>query len=257
MRRILLSVVLLISVLQTQADEGMWLPLLLGKQVYSDMVKKGLKLKADQLYSANHASIKDAIIIFGNGCTGEIVSSQGLIFTNHHCGYDAIAKASTVEHNYLRDGFMAADFGKEIPSTLTVRFLNKIEDVTNRVMTALGTLNGTERNTKFSQISNDIVKEATGGDKFKSAVVASMFAGNQYFLYVYDVYRDIRLVAAPPESIGKFGGDTDNWEWPRHTGDFSVFRVYAGKDGKPADFSTDNVPLKFAEGVILFPPDTV
>lgn len=244
MRRLLLSIALLIMVLRSQADEGMWLPLLLGKQVYSDMVKKGLKLKADQLYSANHASIKDAIIIFGNGCTGEIVSSQGLIFTNHHCGYDAIARASTVEHNYLRDGFMAADFNKEIPSTLTVRFLNRIEDVTGRVMTALGNLNGTERNNKFSQLSADIIKEATGGDEFKSAVVASMFAGNQYFLYVYDVYRDIRLVAAPPESIGKFGGDTDNWEWPRHTGDFSVFRVYMGKDGKPAKYSADNIPLK-------------
>jgi hypothetical protein len=244
MRKVLLPIVFLISFLQTQADEGMWLPLLLGKQVYSDMVKKGLKLKADQLYSANHASIKDAIIIFGNGCTGEIVSNQGLIFTNHHCGYDAITKASTVEHNYLRDGFMASDLSKEIPSTLTVRFLNRIEDVTDKVMSALGSLNGTERSTKFNQVSSDIVKQATGGDEFKSAVVASMFAGNQYFLYVYDVYKDIRLVAAPPESIGKFGGDTDNWEWPRHTGDFSVFRVYAGKDGKPAKFSMDNVALK-------------
>jgi hypothetical protein len=244
MRKIFLSIVLLISVLRSQADEGMWLPLLLGKQVYGDMVKKGLKLKADQLYSANKASIKDAIVIFGTGCTGEIVSSQGLIFTNHHCGYDAITRASTVEHNYLRDGFWAKNFGEEIQSTLTVRFLNRIEDVTSRVMTALGTLNGTERTNKFSQVSNDIVKEVTGGDEFKSAVVASMFAGNQYFLYVYDVYRDIRLVGAPPESIGKFGGDTDNWEWPRHTGDFSVFRVYMSKDGKPARYSADNVPLK-------------
>ncbi len=244
MRRLVLSIVLLVSVLKSQADEGMWLPLLLGKQVYTDMVKKGLKLKSEQLYSANKASIKDAIIIFGNGCTGEIVSSKGLIFTNHHCGYGAINAASTLEHNYLRDGFWAKDHQQEIPTTLTVRFLNRIEDVTNKVMTGLGNLNGNERTTKFNQISADIVKEVTGGDEFKTAVVASMFAGNQYFLYVYDVYRDIRLVGTPPESIGKFGGDTDNWEWPRHTGDFSVFRVYTGKDGKPAKYNTENVPLK-------------
>lgn len=244
MRKVLLSFLFIVLVLRSQADEGMWLPLLLGKQVYTDMVKKGLKLKADQLYSANKASIKDAIIIFGNGCTGEIVSNQGLIFTNHHCGYDAITRASSVEHNYLRDGFSAGGLDKEIQTNLTVRFLNRIEDVTNRVMTALGNLSGAERNTKFGQISGDIVREVTKGDEFKSAVVASMFAGNQYFLYVYDVYRDIRLVAAPPESIGKYGGDTDNWEWPRHTGDFSVFRVYMGKDGKPSRYSTDNVPLK-------------
>lgn len=244
MKKFFLSIALLFTILRSQADEGMWLPLLLGKQVYGDMVKKGLKLKADQLYSANKASIKDAIIIFGNGCTGEIVSSKGLIFTNHHCGYGAIANASSVEHNYLKDGFWAADHNQEIKTTLTVRFLNRIEDVTSRVMTALGNLSGTERTTKFNQVNAEIVKEVTKGDEFKTAVVASMFAGNQYFLYVYDVYRDIRLVGTPPESIGKFGGDTDNWEWPRHTGDFSVFRVYMGKDGKPAKYSADNVPYK-------------
>lgn len=244
MKRILVSLVFVASVFRSYADEGMWLPLLLGQQVYKDMVKKGLKLKPEQLYSANKASIKDAIIIFGGGCTGEIVSPQGLIFTNHHCGYGAIASASTVEANYLRDGFWAADKSKEIPSQLSVKFLNRIEDVTKRVNDALGNTTGAERSKKFAEISNTITKEVTGTDEFKDAVVASMFKGNQFFLYVYDVFKDVRLVGTPPESVGKFGGDTDNWEWPRHTGDFSVFRVYATADGKPAKYSKDNVPMK-------------
>lgn len=230
---------------RSYADEGMWLPLLLGEQVYKDMLKRGLKLKPEQLYSINKASIKDAIVIFGGGCTGEIVSDQGLVFTNHHCGYGAIAAASTVEANYLRDGFWASDKTKEIASkNLSVSFLNRIEDVTAKVMDALGNTAGAERNQKLQAITAELVKAATGGDEFKSAVVASMFKGNQYFLYVYDIFKDVRLVGTPPESIGKFGGDTDNWEWPRHTGDFSVFRVYMSKDGKPANYSADNVPYK-------------
>ena len=244
MKKIFISLAFALLLIKTYADEGMWIPLLLGEQVYKDMVKKGLKLKADQLYSINHSSIKDAIIIFGGGCTGEIVSDQGLIFTNHHCGYDAIANASTIEHNYLRDGFYAKDKGLEIQSKLSVRFLNRIEDVTKRVMDDLGNTTGMERAQKLIALQSSLVKEVTGGDEFKAAVVASFFKGNQYFLFVYDVYKDIRLVGNPPESIGKFGGDTDNWEWPRHTGDFSVFRVYMNKDGKPANYSVDNVPLK-------------
>lgn len=246
MKKILVSFVLLFTLLfRSYADEGMWLPLLLGKQVYNDMVKKGLKLTSEQLFSLNKPSIKDAIVIFGNGCTGEIVSAQGLVFTNHHCGYDAIATASTVEQNYLANGFWAADKSQEIPSQkLTVRFLNNIKDVTDRVLPALGTLSGAERTKKLNELNAAIIKEATGGDEFKAAVVAPMFAGNQYFLFVYDVYKDVRLVGTPPESVGKFGGDTDNWEWPRHTGDFSVFRVYMSQDGKPANYSKNNVPLK-------------
>jgi len=245
MKKIILSLVLIVSVFATHADEGMWIPLLLGKQVYSDMVKHGLKLKPEQLYSMNKASIKDAVVIFGRGCTGEIVSNDGLVFTNHHCGYDAIASASTVEHNYLRDGFWAMDKSKEIPADkITVKFLDKIEDISKRVLDSLGGLTGSARSRKFNDVQDAIVKEVTGDDEFKSAVVASMFKGNQYFLYVYSVYKDVRLVGNPPESIGKFGGDTDNWEWPRHTGDFSVFRVYMSKDGKPAKYSADNVPLK-------------
>ena len=243
MKKILVSLSLVLVMFRTYADEGMWLPMLLGQQVYNDMVKKGLKLKPEQLYSINNASLKDAIVIFGGGCTGEIVSNQGLIFTNHHCGYGAIAKASTVDHNYLRDGFWAADKSQEIQTSLSVQFLNRIEDVTKKMEDGLGSLSGAERNTKMQQIQADIIKEATGGNEFKRAVVASMFKGNQYFLYVYDIQKDIRFVGTPPESIGKFGGDTDNWEWPRHTGDFSVFRVYTGKDGQPANYDAANVPM--------------
>ncbi len=228
---------------KSYADEGMWLPMLLGQQVYNDMVKKGLKLKPEQLYSINKSSIKDAIIIFGGGCTGEIVSNQGLIFTNHHCGYGAIAKASSVTNNYLRDGFWAEDKSKEISTDLSVQFLNRIEDVTDKILIGLGNLTGAERNTKFQQLQADIIKEITGGDEFKRAVVSSMFKGNQYFIFVYDVYKDIRFVGTPPESIGKYGGDTDNWEWPRHTGDFSVFRVYTNKDGKAAKYDAANVAM--------------
>lgn len=245
MKKLLVSFVFVLTILRSYADEGMWLPLLLGDQVYKDMLKRGLKLKPEQLYSINKASIKDAIVIFGGGCTGEIVSDQGLLFTNHHCGYGAIAAASTVEANYLRDGFWASDKTKEIASkNLSVSFLNRIEDVTDKVLPALGNANGAERGQKLQAITAELVKAATGGDEFKNAVVASMFKGNQYFLFVYDVYKDVRLVGTPPESIGKFGGDTDNWEWPRHTGDFSVFRVYMSKDGKPANYNADNVPFK-------------
>jgi hypothetical protein len=245
MKKLFVSLALMLTLVRSYADEGMWLPMLLGQQVYADMVKRGLKLKPEQLYSINKSSLKDAIIIFGNGCTGEIVSSQGLIFTNHHCGYDAIATASSVEANYLRDGFWASDKSKEIPSSkLTVRFLNRIEDVTQKVMDALGNLTGADRAKKYAEVNAEIVKGIVGTDEFKSAVVASMFKGNQYFVFVYDVYKDIRLVGTPPESIGKFGGDTDNWEWPRHTGDFSVFRVYMGKDGKPAKYDASNTPLQ-------------
>lgn len=233
MKRIILSIVLVSVMFRSYADEGMWLPLLLGQQVYSKMVKRGLKLKADQLYSVNKSSIKDAIIIFGGGCTGEIVSSQGLIFTNHHCGYAQIAAASSVEHNYLRDGFWAEDHSKEIASkNLTVRFLNRIDDVTKQVMDSLGGLTGADRATRLTRVQANLAKAVTGDNEFMSAVVASMFRGNQFFMYVYDVYKDVRLVGTPPESVGKFGGDTDNWEWPRHTGDFSVFRVYTDASGK-------------------------
>jgi hypothetical protein len=245
MKKYLVTIVLLISIsVRSFADEGMWLPLLLGQQVYNDMVKRGLKLSKEQLYSINKASIKDGIIIFGGGCTGEIVSSEGLIFTNHHCGYDAVANASSVEHNYLRDGFYAKTKQEEIPSSLSVQFLLKIEDVTKEVETALKDLSGLDRTRKQAEVIADINKRFYDPAQSTEARVSALFKGNQFLVFVYQRYSDIRLVGVPPESIGKFGGDTDNWEWPRHTGDFSVFRVYMSKDGKPAPYAADNIPLK-------------
>jgi hypothetical protein len=244
MKKLLVSLVLIACLFKARADEGMWLPMLLGQQVYNDMVKKGLKLTKEQLYSINKASIKDAIIIFGGGCTGEIVSDQGLIFTNHHCGYGAIAGASSVKNNYLKDGFYAFNKDQELKSNLTVQFLDKIVDVTKEVEAGLKGLSWADRQKKIQDVYKTITDKVADKENDKAARIYSMFKDNQYIMYVYQTYRDIRLVGAPPESIGKFGGDTDNWEWPRHTGDFSIFRVYAAKDGKPATYSKDNVPLK-------------
>jgi len=244
MKKFFVSIVLTISLLKAAADEGMWLPMLLGQQVYNDMVKRGLKLTKEQLYSVNKSSLKDAIIIFGSGCTGEIVSNQGLIFTNHHCGYDAIATASSVQNNYLRDGFYAMNKDQEIQTKLTVQFLDKIIDVTKEVEDAVKGLNWADRVKKLPEVYKAITDKMADKENGLEARIFSMFKGNQFILYVFKRYRDVRLVGTPPESIGKFGGDTDNWEWPRHTGDFSVFRVYGSADGKPADFSKDNTPLK-------------
>ncbi len=244
MKKKILSLLFVFASLFARADEGMWLLYMLGDQTYNDMVKRGLKLTKEQLYSINKSSLKDAIIIFGGGCTGEIVSKEGLIFTNHHCGYGAIAAASTVEKNYLRDGFWAKSKTEEIPAAgLSVQFLVRIEDVTKEVETALQGMNGAERTAKQLAVSSEIARRMVEGTNLEARVMP-FFKNNQYLVFVYERYRDIRLVGTPPESIGKFGGDTDNWEWPRHTGDFSVFRVYMSKDGKPAEFSTDNVPLK-------------
>ncbi len=245
MRKLFFAAVLLISMAsRAVADEGMWLPLLLGKQVYDDMVKKGLKLTKEQLYQINKPSLKDAIIIFGGGCTGEIVSSKGLIFTNHHCGYDAIASASSVEKNYLRDGFYAKTTAEEIQTSLSVQFLLRIEDVTKEVMDSLQGLTGTERLQKQAAVLAAINKRLSNAAESIETRVSSLFKGNQFLAFVYQRYSDIRLVGTPPESVGKFGGDTDNWEWPRHTGDFSVFRVYTDVAGKPAKYNAANIPFK-------------
>jgi len=244
MKKLFTVIILCFTLFKASADEGMWLPMLLGQQVYNDMVKHGLKLSKEQLYSVNHSSIKDAVIIFGGGCTGEIVSNQGLIFTNHHCGYSAIANASTLEHNYLKNGFYAYSKDQEIKSDLTVTFLERIEDVTPQVEKELKGLNYEERAKKLPEIYQQITNKVLDTTNGISGKVYSMFKGNQFLMYVYKIYKDIRLVGAPPETIGKFGGDTDNWEWPRHTGDYSIFRVYTAKDGKPAPYSADNVPLK-------------
>lgn len=244
MKKILVSVLLSLSLLTSRADEGMWLPMLLGRQVYNDMVKKGLKLSKEQLYSINKASLKDAIVIFGGGCTGEIVSDRGLLFTNHHCGYGAIAAASSINNNYLRDGFYARNPGEEISSKLTVQFLERIEDVTAEVEAGLQGLAWADRVKKIQEVYKSITDKVLDKENGITGRVYSMFKDNQYLMYVYKTYRDVRLVGTPPESVGKFGGDTDNWEWPRHTGDYSVFRVYMSKDGKPAEYSKDNVPMK-------------
>ncbi|WP_205513509.1 S46 family peptidase [Longitalea arenae] len=245
MKKIYLTVVLAVTMARSFADEGMWLPLLLGQQVYNDMVKRGLKLTKDQLYHMNKASIKDAIIIFGGFCTGEIVSNEGLIFTNHHCGYDAVASASSVTNNYLKNGFWAKSKQEEIPSPgLYAEFLTKIEDVTAEVLDSAKGLSGVDRVSKITAVTTAINKRLSDESTNTIARVSSLFKGNQYLVFVYKKYSDIRLAGVPPESIGKYGGDTDNWEWPRHTGDFSVFRVYMSKDGKPAEYSPENVPLK-------------
>jgi hypothetical protein len=245
MKKILLTIVLTVSLFfKSFADEGMWLPLLLGQQVYNDMVKKGLKLTKEQLYSVNKASLKDAIVIFGGFCTGEIVSPEGLIFTNHHCGYNAIATASTVDHNYLRDGFYAKSKAEEIPTNIYVEFLLRIEDVTPLVLDSLKGLSGTERVQRQQAVLTNINRRMSDQTKNIGTRVSSLFKGNQFLAFVYQRYTDVRLVGAPAESVGKFGGDTDNWEWPRHTGDFSIFRVYSDAAGMPAKFASGNMPLK-------------
>jgi hypothetical protein len=245
MKKLLIAIVLMVSLFRSYADEGMWLPLLLGQQVYNDMVKRGLKLTKDQLYHINKPSIKDAIIIFNGGCTGEIVSNEGLIFTNHHCGYDAIAKASSVDNNYLRDGFYAKTKGEEIPSAnMYVEFLLKIEDVTKEVEDSLKGFSGADRLARQNAVISSLNRRYSDESKSVIARISPLFKGNQFLVFVYQRYTDIRLVGAPSESVGKYGGDTDNWEWPRHTGDFSVFRVYGAKDGQPSGYSTENVPLK-------------
>jgi len=248
MKKFLLTLVLLVGMIaKSFADEGMWLPLLLGQQVYNEMVKKGLKLTKEQLYNINKPSLKDAIIIFGSGCTGEIVSNEGLIFTNHHCGYDAIANASTVEHNYLANGFYAMNKSEEIPSNISIQFLLRIDDVTQEVMDSLKGLSGQERVMKQNSVLANINKRMSDESKNIETRISPLFKGNQYLAFVYQRYYDIRLVGAPPESVGKFGGDTDNWEWPRHTGDFSIFRVYTKPDGSPAkrgESTTGNIPMK-------------
>ena len=224
-----------------KADEGMWLPMLIGKN-YEQMKKQGFKLTPEDLYSVNKASIKDAIVSFGGFCTGEIVSKNGLIFTNHHCGYDAAASNSTPENNILDNGFYAKSYQEEKPITgLFVRFLVRMEDVTPKVMAALAGVEDKDRAAKIAEISKQISADVTAGTAME-ADVRDIFKANQFLLSVYERFNDIRLVGIPPQSIGKFGGDTDNWEWPRHTGDFSVFRVYADPNNKAAAYSATNKP---------------
>lgn len=223
-----------------KADEGMWLPMLIGKN-YEQMKKQGFKLTPEDLYSVNKASIKDAIVSFGGFCTGEIVSKNGLIFTNHHCGYDAIASNSTPQNNILDNGWYAKSYNEEKPIPgLFVRFLVKMDDVTPQVTKALAGVSEADRAAKIAEITKQIAGNAASGNL--EAEVKDIFKANQFLLFVYERFSDVRLVGTPPQSIGKFGGDTDNWEWPRHTGDFSVFRVYANAENKPAQYAASNKP---------------
>lgn len=243
---ILILIVLIIGIgPKAKADEGMWLPIFIERLNYVDMQEMGLHLTPEEIYSINNSSLKDAIIIFGGGCTGEIVSPEGLIFTNHHCGYGAIQSHSTVEHDYLTDGFWAMSKEEELSNEgLTARFLVRIEDVSERVLSELNDeMTEDERSKKIREVGKQISDEATEGTHY-DAYVRGFFAGNEFYLFVYEVFEDVRLVGAPPSSIGKYGADTDNWMWPRHTGDFSVFRVYTGPDGKPAEYAEENIPLK-------------
>lgn len=228
-----------------KADEGMWLLPLLDELNIEVMQDMGLSLSAEDIYSINNSSLKDAVVIFGGGCTGEIVSSEGLLLTNHHCGYGAIQSHSTVENDYLSDGFWAMSKKEELPTPgLKVTFLVKMEDVTSSIEKAISEDMSEPARLQKAEAISDSIENAVEDDTGYQAVVRSFFGGNQYFLLVYEQYNDVRLVGTPPSSIGKFGADTDNWMWPRHTGDFSVFRVYMSPDGKPAEYSADNIPLK-------------
>jgi hypothetical protein len=243
MKKINALILLLMLVVTAKADEGMWMLPLIEKLNIQKMNGMGCTLTADEIYSDKNVSLKDAVIVFGNGCTGVVVSNQGLVFTNHHCGYSAIQQHSSVEHNYLKDGFTAQKPEDEIPTPgLTVKFLVSITDVTERVISQLpDELKGEARASKQDSILRVIKKETEKGNKYV-VQVKPFFSGNEFYTFVFEEFKDIRFVYAPPSSIGKFGGDTDNWMWPRHTGDFSVFRVYSDKDGKPAAYAKDNVP---------------
>ncbi|MEZ5106749.1 MAG: S46 family peptidase [Draconibacterium sp.] len=245
MRR--LSIYLLVCLFfinQLSAKEGMWIPLFLEKYNIEEMQEMGFKLSARDVYDVNNASMKDAIVMFGRGCTGELISGDGLLITNHHCGYGQIQSHSTVEHDYLTNGFWAMNSSEELPNPgLTVSFLEYMKDVTGEVMKGTESLSDEEIQKEINSNISRIEREANENGKYRTQV-KPLFYGNQYFLYVYKVYKDVRLVGAPPSAIGKFGGDTDNWMWPRHTGDFSLFRIYADKNNEPAEYSSDNVPYK-------------
>ena len=242
--KLLSLMLLLLPLTPVRADEGMWLLPLLEKMNSGRMTELGFEITPQEIYDLNNTTLKDAIVIFGNGCTGEIVSDQGLVFTNHHCGYASIQQLSSVEHNYLKDGFWAMNTNEELYAEgLTVSFLESFTDVTDQVGKALKKSKTQEDKAKaLDKLQDKLCKKAGCDDKFIVGQLTSFYGGNTYYFIVYKIFRDIRLVGTPPSSIGKFGADTDNWMWPRHTGDFSIFRVYADKDNNPAEYSEDNVP---------------
>ncbi len=229
---------------KAHADEGMWFLMFIGKNI-DDMQKKGLQLSAEDIYSINNSSLKDAIVQFGGGCTAEIISSKGLVLTNHHCGYGAIAGLSTPEHDYLTDGYWAGEHADELkPKDLSVRFFVRMDDVSDRILAQVNEeMSEDEREAAINKEIAKIEKENNEDGRY-TVSVRSFFEGNEFYYFVYEDFPDVRLVGTPPNLIGKFGGDTDNWEWPRHTGDFSMFRVYTDKDGNPAEYSEDNIPMK-------------
>lgn len=245
MKKLILFLTMSLMVMPVRADEGMWFLMFIERLNHRDMQKMGLQLTAEEIYSINNHSLKDAIVQFNGGCTAEIISKEGLVLTNHHCGYDAIAELSTPEANYLRDGYWAADRKGELkPKSLYVRFFVRMDDVSKRILSKVNNnMTEAEREKAINQEIALIEQENNEGGKY-TVSVKSFFQGNEYYYFVYQDYTDVRLVGTPPESIGKFGGDTDNWEWPRHTGDFSMFRVYADANGNPAEYSPNNVPLK-------------
>ncbi len=244
-QRLIIILAGLMAFIQAGADEGMWLPSLISQRI-TDMQEKGFKLDAEDIYSINQASLKDAVVLFGRGCTGELISPEGLLLTNHHCGYSQIQQHSSVEHDYLRDGFWAMSREEELPNKgLTVSFLERMEDVTEGILKGYEAGMSEDQRIEIVKANSKVlIEEATKEGNGLRATVEALYYGNQYFLFLYREYADVRLVGAPPSSIGKFGGDTDNWMWPRHTGDFSMFRIYADKDNNPAPYSTDNVPYR-------------
>lgn len=230
---------------ELHADEGMWLLPMIQKLNISTMQEMGFELSSEDIFSIDSCSLKDAVVIFGGGCTGEIVSDKGLIFTNHHCGYSSIQQLSSVEHNYLRDGFWAKSHEEELPvKGLSVKFLRKMEDVTCQMLDSVSdNMTEEEREQRMAYNMENIIAEYSSDNGY-TVDVESYYEGNMFYVVAYEVFTDVRLVGTPPESIGKFGHDTDNWMWPRHTGDFSIFRVYTDREGKPAEYSVDNIPMK-------------
>ena len=225
-------------------DEGMWLPMFIKNYNYATMQKMGLKLTAEQLYDINNSSLKDAIVQLGDGfCTGEMVSRDGLMFTNHHCGYSSVVELSTVEHDYLNNGFFAMNKEEELPVDFTVNFLERMEDVTSIVLAKVDEKTTESDREKYVEEAVKKLRKENSKDGRYKVVVKPFYEGNEYYMFIYTTYEDVRLVVAPPSAIGKFGGDTDNWMWPRHTGDFTVFRIYTAPDGSPAKYSKDNVPM--------------
>ena len=244
-RRTIVIILITFMLNPVRADEGMWIPMLLEQTRYQRMKELGLTLTPEDIYSINQSSLKDAIVLFGGGCTGVVVSPQGLMLTNHHCGYGQIQAHSSLERDYLTDGFWARSPEEELPNPgLNVAFLQRMEDVTEKVLQNISRTMNEQQRADSIRAAVSRIRKANLPEGSYRVDIKPLYEGNQYFMYVYEIYTDVRLVGAPPSAIGKFGGDTDNWVWPRHTGDFSIFRIYADKDNQPADYSPDNVPYR-------------